>query len=62
MPHVEIKLYKGRTPAQKQAAARRIIQVLVEECGATHSHTDVVFQDIERTDWIVGEDPPAGKT
>lgn len=52
MPFVEVKWYKGRSDEQKQQVAEAIARVL-EEVGVPKGVTHVVFEDVERTDWIV---------
>lgn len=54
MPLVRISMIEGRSPQQKESAAKKITEALVEECGAHAEHIYVIFDDIGETDWTVG--------
>jgi 4-oxalocrotonate tautomerase len=54
MPIVRIELYAGRTPEQKAACARDVVDAVVRNLGTTPEVTQVVFVDVERHDWHVG--------
>ena len=54
MPMVRIELYKGRTPEQKTACAREIVRAIHEHLGAPPEATQVIFVDVEKTDWLTG--------
>jgi 4-oxalocrotonate tautomerase len=59
MPIVRIELYPGRTPEQKVACARDIVQAVVKHLKAPEDHTEVIFVDVEKADWLVGGKIPA---
>ena len=61
MPNVRIELYAGRTPEQKAACARDIVDAVVRNLGAPPDVVQVVFVDVERHDWHTGGriPPPA---
>ena len=61
MPNVRIELYAGRTPEQKTACARDIVDAVVRNLGAPPEVVQVVFVDVERHDWHTGGrmPPPA---
>jgi len=51
MPIVKVELLAGRTREQKAHAAREITAA-VERClGAKPGNTQVLFQDIAKSDW-----------
>ncbi|MBF0277958.1 MAG: 4-oxalocrotonate tautomerase family protein [SAR324 cluster bacterium] len=54
MPLVTIKMIEGRTPEQKESAARAITDILVKHCDAHREHIYVVFEDVADSDWLVG--------
>ncbi|MGH2459610.1 MAG: tautomerase family protein [Chloroflexota bacterium] len=51
MPVVVVKLYEGRTIEQKRAAAQAITQIVVETLKTTAEHTQVIFEDVKKSDW-----------
>src|SRR5579883_2072944 len=53
MPVVVVKLYEGRTIEQKRAAAQAITQVVVETLKTTAEHTQVIFEDVKKSDWAI---------
>lgn len=63
MPIVRIELYKGRTAEQKAACAREIVDAISRTLGVPPEATQVVFADVERSDWLTGGKipPPSGK-
>jgi len=65
MPIVRIELFRGRTAEQKSACAREIIAAVARQLGAPPEATQVIFADVDKTDWISGAasaaPPAAGK-
>jgi 4-oxalocrotonate tautomerase len=63
MPIVRIELYKGRTAEQKTSCARDIVDAISRNLGVAAEATQVIFYDVERSDWLVGGKipPPAAK-
>lgn len=60
MPTVHIELYPGRTTEQKTACARDVVQAIVKHLKTTEDATQVIFVDVEKSDWFVGgKIPPA---
>ena len=51
MPIVEVKMYAGRSHAQKAELAKAITDVMVEIGKTTPQAVTVLFQDIPREDW-----------
>lgn len=54
MPIIRVTIAAGRTQEQKRAAAEGITATLVETCGAHAEHVYVLFEEIERDEWMVG--------
>ena len=54
MPLVFIKLYEGRTAEQKKKAAKQITDIIVETLKTTAEHTQIVFEDVKKSDWSIG--------
>lgn len=61
MPLVRIELYAGRTPEQKTECARAIIEAISRHLGAPPEATQVLFFDVERSDWLAGGKLPPPK-
>jgi 4-oxalocrotonate tautomerase len=53
VPVVIVKLYEGRTSEQKRAAAKAITDVVVETLRTTAEATQVIFEDVKRSDWAI---------
>lgn len=51
MPHITLKMLKGRTEAQKKAAAEKLSAALVEAIGCTPSHISVSVEDFTPEEW-----------
>jgi 4-oxalocrotonate tautomerase len=56
VPIVEISLFAGRTADQKLVAARAISDALVDHAGATPESVQVIFREVERSDWLRPDD------
>jgi 4-oxalocrotonate tautomerase len=54
MPMVKVELHKGRSLEQKTACAKAIVRAVQEHLGAPPEATQVMFVDVEKTDWMVG--------
>ena len=50
MPHIDIKLFPGRSDEMKKAAAEKIIEAAAAELGAPTSAFSVAFTEIEKGD------------
>ncbi len=59
MPIVHIELYSGRTPEQKIACARDVVDAIVKHMNTTPEATQVVFVDIDKSNWLLGGKMPA---
>ena len=51
MPHITIKMLKGRTDEQKKAAAENVAKALVDTIGCTESHVSVSVEDFTPQEW-----------
>jgi len=55
-------MFAGRTVEQKRALARELTDATVRALGVSASAVEVLFYDIERSDWAVAgrlcSDPP----
>ncbi|HET9641987.1 MAG TPA: tautomerase family protein [Burkholderiaceae bacterium] len=54
MPMVRIELHKGRTTEQKAACAKEIVRAIQQHLNAPPEATQVVFVDVEKSDWMLG--------
>ena len=63
MPTLRVEMFAGRTVEQKRALARELTDATVRALGVPASAVEVLFYDIQRSDWAVGgtlcSDPPA---
>ena len=59
MPMVRIELYPGRTPEQKLGCAKAIMEAIQKHLTAPPEATQVVFVDVEKSNWIDGAKLPA---
>ena len=57
MPLVQIALYAGRTPDQKEALAKAVTKAISETAGIPDEATTIIFQEVEKHDWAVGGVP-----
>lgn len=51
MPHITIKMLKGRTEDQKKAAAEKVAQALVDAIGCMENHVSVSVEDFTPEQW-----------
>lgn len=51
MPHITIKMLKGRTEEQKMLAAEKLSDALVEAIGCAKSHVSVSVEDFSPEEW-----------
>ncbi|MBX3643773.1 MAG: tautomerase family protein [Rubrivivax sp.] len=62
MPTLRVEMFAGRTVGQKRALARELTDATVRALGVSASAVEVLFYDIERSDWAVAgrlcSDPP----
>ena len=51
MPHITLKMLKGRTEEQKKLAAEKLSAALIEAIGCTPSHVSVSVEDFTPEEW-----------
>lgn len=51
MPHITIKMLKGRTEEQKRQAAEKLAAALVDTIGCTPCHVSVSVEDFTPEEW-----------
>jgi 4-oxalocrotonate tautomerase len=51
MPHVIIKMYPGRTEAQKQELCDRIVKDVMEVAGCGEDTISLGIEEIPKEDW-----------
>lgn len=51
MPHIEIKMLKGRTEEQKEKAAEAVRNALSEAIGAGKNYISVSVEDYTAEEW-----------
>lgn len=51
MPHVNVKLYPGRSDEQKKAFTQSVIEAMQECLGVESKYVTVAFEEISPDDW-----------
>lgn len=51
MPHVSVKMWKGKTEQQKQELKEKIITAVKEATGAGDYWISVAIEDVDPSDW-----------
>lgn len=51
MPIIRIELSSGRSPSQKQKVVDDVTRSMVEHCGCKPESVQIVFFDVESSDW-----------
>jgi len=51
MPHISLKMLKGRTEEQKQNAAKKLTIALCEALGCSETHVSVSVEDFTAEEW-----------
>jgi 4-oxalocrotonate tautomerase len=54
VPFIEVKLWEGRSRAQKAELARRITEDMVAVVGCPAEAVSIVFDDYAQADWAEG--------
>ena len=64
MPHIVVKLYKGRSEAQKQKIAAEITRAIIRSADCSEESVSVSIEDVLPADWDreVFEPEIAGRT
>lgn len=61
MPHISVKMLKGRTDEQKKLAADKVAEALYEAIGCSKDHITVTVEDFTPEEWqtVYAEDVTA---
>ena len=51
MPHISVKMLKGRTDEQKRQAAQKLENALCEAIGCTPTHISIAIEDYTAEEW-----------
>ena len=51
MPHISLKMLKGRTEEQKKLAAEKLSKALIDAIGCSESHISVYVEDFTPQEW-----------
>lgn len=51
MPHVIVKMYRGRTEKQKKELTDEIVKTLISKLGSSEESISVAIEDINKEDW-----------
>ncbi|MBE6837946.1 MAG: 4-oxalocrotonate tautomerase [Ruminococcus sp.] len=51
MPHISLKMLKGRTDAQKKLAEEKLVAALKEAIGASDVHISMSIEDYTAEEW-----------
>ena len=62
MPIIHVELFEGRTADQKRDFAKAVTEAVVKILGSSADQTDVIFQDVKRSDWATGGKLASDKT
>jgi 4-oxalocrotonate tautomerase len=57
MPMIRVTLNAGRTVQQKREFAEAVTEAFTRICGSTRQAVQVVYEDIERENWVTGGAP-----
>jgi 4-oxalocrotonate tautomerase len=55
MPIIRVEMFKGRSNEQKKKIARELVDGFIRGAGGGRPESfDVVFVDVEKSDWAAG--------
>jgi 4-oxalocrotonate tautomerase len=57
MPMIRVTLNAGRSTQQKREFAEAVTEAFVRICGSTRQAVQVVYEDVERENWVIGGAP-----
>lgn len=55
MPHIIVKMYKGRTPEQKNTLSKEICKAVVSSVGTDSANVSVSIEEYDPSDWHIVE-------
>ncbi len=56
MPLINVKMFKGRTQAQKDAFMKKVTQAAMEELNSKPETVWITLDEKNETDWWIGGD------
>ncbi|WP_421695504.1 tautomerase family protein [Aestuariivirga sp.] len=57
MPIIRVEMFKGRTPEQKKAIARELVDGFIRGAGGGKPEAfDIIFTDVDKQDWAKGHE------
>ena len=51
MPHIAVKMYKGRTDEQKKNLSKKILDSVMEAINIGPDHISISIEDYDPADW-----------
>ena len=51
MPHISVKMLKGRTEEQKERLAKALCETMEKELGTLRTHISVAVEDFTAEEW-----------
>ena len=51
MPHISVKMYKGRTEEQKQKLAKALSDAMLDAIGCDETHISITINDYDKAEW-----------
>ncbi len=51
MPHIQVKLWPGRTEEQKRALTEKIVAAVKETMGASEDYITVGIEEVPASEW-----------
>ncbi len=51
MPHVDIRMFAGRTDEQKKKVADAVAEAMMDSLGCERSHLSVAIHDVDPDKW-----------
>ncbi len=51
MPHIDIKMYPGRSDDEKMKIAKKTQEIIAEEMKLDEKYVSVAIEEVEKDDW-----------
>jgi len=51
MPHISVKMWPGRSEAQKQALTEKLVEAVKETLGGSEDYITVAIEEIDSSAW-----------
>lgn len=65
MPHIAVKMFPGRTEAQKQEFSAKVVEAAMAIFGSSEASLSVAITEVEPSDWeakVYGPEIVAGES